>query len=153
MPRYTRVAGPGHPNPNNPKPSNTEVSLTESTENGQLMGVYERCDTKAPGGSPMYVNHNAGDDTKPKRYLYRGDASTHGGTRDGLWIACNEESEIATNQGNIRSVAADAELPTAAGLTWVQAKGMIVTEVRLGARRCTLDRFGSPPFTRRVSRI
>ena len=108
------------------------------------MGVYERCDTKAPSGSPMYVNHNAGDDTKPKRYLYRADASTHGGARDGLWIACNDEGEMAKNLGLIRSVQADAELPTAAGLTWIQAEGLVVTEVRPGARRCALARSVHP---------
>ena len=109
------------------------------------MGVYERCDTKAPSGSPMYVNHNAGDDTKPKRYLYRADASTHGGARDGLWIACDDEGQVAKNQGVIRSVQADAELPTAAGLTWIQAEGLVVTEVRPG-RAATVTVSHTPPL-------
>ena len=97
------------------------------------MGVYERCDTKAP----MYVNHNAGDDSKPKRYLYRADGSTHDGERSGLWIVADEESDIAENCGYIRSVQADADLPTAAGLEWIQAEGLVVSEVRLhGFMRC-----------------
>ena len=94
------------------------------------MGVYELSNQRAPSGSAKFVNHNAGDDTKPKRYLYRADGSTHGGARKGLWIACDDEDMMEKNLGVIRSVQADAELPTAAGLKWIQAEGLVVTEVR-----------------------
>ena len=71
--------------------------------------------------------------TDQKRYLYRADGSTHDGERTGLWIACDDEAELAANQGIIRSVQANANLPTAAGLEWIQAEGLVVSEVRLGS--------------------
>ena len=88
------------------------------------MGLYELCDAKAPSGSVMYVNHNAGDDDVPKRYLYRA-------SNTGRWLVAAQESDIAQNYGTIFSIQTDADLPTAAGLTWFGAIGLVVTEVRL----------------------
>ena len=86
------------------------------------MGLYELCDAKAPSGSVMYVNHNAGDDDVPKRYLYRT-------SNTGKWWVAAQESQIARNIGDIFGNETDADLPTAAGLTWTG--GLVVTEVRL----------------------
>ena len=66
-----------------PPVAHAQVSLTGSTSpyTKYLMGLYELCDAKAPSGSVMYVNHNAGDDELPKRYLYR---ASNNGT---WWVA------------------------------------------------------------------
>ena len=48
----------------------------------------------------------------------------------GLWFACDDEVKLGENKGVIRSVQSDADLPTAAGLTWIQAEGLVVSEVR-----------------------
>ena len=106
-----------------PPVAHAQVSLTGSTRFPHLMGLYELCDAKAPSGSVMYVNHNAGDDDVPKRYLYRT-------SNDGKWKVAARESWIARNVGDIISDQSDADLPTAAGLTW-NAIGLVVTEVRL----------------------
>ena len=93
------------------------------------MGLYELSGGRSPSGHPMWVNHSTGDATKPKAYLYRGDGRTHDGKRDGLWMVMDEEDQVAANTGWIRSVEADAALPTEPGLNWIQADGLIVTEV------------------------
>ena len=80
----------------------------------------------------MWIKHGA-TSTDQKRYLYRADGSTHDGERNGLWIVADDEDMIAKNQGRIRSVQSDADLPTTAGLEWIQAEGLVVSEVRLGS--------------------
>ena len=77
----------------------------------------------------MWIKHGAVG-TDQKRYLYRADGSTHDGERKGLWIVGDDESMMTGNSGFIRSVQSDADLPTAAGLTWIQAEGLVVSEVR-----------------------
>eukprot|EP00618_Florenciella_parvula_P033562 CAMPEP_0119477208 /NCGR_PEP_ID=MMETSP1344-20130328/7443_1 /TAXON_ID=236787 /ORGANISM="Florenciella parvula, Strain CCMP2471" /LENGTH=174 /DNA_ID=CAMNT_0007511157 /DNA_START=744 /DNA_END=1265 /DNA_ORIENTATION=+ len=106
-----------------------KVSLTEALENKELMGVYELCDVKAPSGSLVYVNHRGGDNSKPKLYLFRGNGSTHDEEMDddGKWIVSADKNDMATNEGYIFSTQKDAEVPTAAGLTW-EEEGLVVTE-------------------------
>ena len=81
----------------------------------------------------MWIKHGAVS-TDQKRYLYRADGSTHDGERNGLWIACDGViNTMEKNMGVIRSVQSDADLPTAAGLEWIQAEGLVVSEVRVGS--------------------
>ena len=77
----------------------------------------------------MWIKHGAVS-TDQKHYLYRADGSTHDGERNGLWIVGDDEVHLTENKGRIRSVQSDADLPTAAGLTWIQAEGLVVSEVR-----------------------
>ena len=98
-----------------------------STRN--LMGLFELSANKAPSGSPLYINHNTGDPDHPKAYLYRGDERQS--DRTGLWMVIDEKEGIDENKGYIRSVQADADLPTSPGVTWIQAEGLVVTQVRL----------------------
>ena len=87
----------------------------------------------------MWIKHSAVS-TDQKRYLYRADGSTHDGERNGLWIACDDEVQLAENKGVIRSVQSDADLPIAAGLEWIQAEGLVVSEVRVGSGSCLTAR-------------
>ena len=96
------------------------------------MGLYELSGETSRSGQPMWIKHGA-TSTDQKRYLYRADGSTHDGERNGLWIVADDEDMIAKNQGRIRSVQSDADLPTTAGLEWIQAEGLVVSEVRLGS--------------------
>lgn len=91
------------------------------------MGLFQLSANKAPSGSPLYINHNTGDPDHPKAYLYRGDARRS--DRTGLWMVANGEEQLDENKGVIRSVQADADLPTSPGVTWIQAEGLVVTEV------------------------
>ena len=97
------------------------------------MGLYELSGETSRSGQPMWIKHGATSTDQKRCYLYRADGSTHDGERNGLWIACDDEIELAENRGIIRSVQANADLPTAAGLEWIQAEGLVVSEVRLGS--------------------
>ena len=94
-----------------------------------LMGLYQLSGEKSKSGQPMWVKHGDAN-TDQKRYLYRADGSTHDGERNGLWIVGDDEVALTENRGFIRSVQSDADLPTAARLTWIQAEGLVVSEVR-----------------------
>ena len=93
------------------------------------MGLFELSPNRAPSGSPLYINHNTGDPDHPKAYLYRGDGRRS--DRTGLWMVADGEEEMDRNAGFVRSVQAHADLPTSPGVTWIQAEGLVVTEVRL----------------------
>lgn len=93
------------------------------------MGLFELSANKTPSRSPLYINHNTGNPDHPKAYLYRGDERRS--DRTGLWMVAYGQEQHDENQGVICSVQMDADLPTSQGVTWIQAEGLVVTEVRV----------------------
>ena len=94
------------------------------------MGLYELSGETSRSGQPMWIKHGATGTDQKRCYLYRADGSTHDGERNGLWIVGDGEVQLAENRGVIRSLQSNADLPTSAGLAWIQAEGLVVSEVR-----------------------